>query len=112
MGLLATKPDGARIHVVAMGLQLSPEKLSEKIASSKRWTHVVAFRPTGMQPFGLLHCSVLLLVRQDHGCLEGLSVALSLQIAHHWSVCSYLSSWFNILQGCHGKPVVEWWAIR
>ena len=48
MALLAESPDGARIHVLPMGLQLQPEALAQKIARSKRWTHVMAFRPTGM----------------------------------------------------------------
>ena len=36
-----------QIHVLPMGAGLTPESLSEKIAKSKHWDRVVAFRPTG-----------------------------------------------------------------
>jgi hypothetical protein len=46
MALLVRDKEAARIHVSFMGKLLLPEALSERIRGT-RWTHVVAFRPTG-----------------------------------------------------------------
>lgn len=71
MALLADKPDTARIHVLPMGLQLQPEALSKKIERSRRWTHVVAFRPTGvLRPSVHMRCGLQVAVQM--GLIEHL----------------------------------------
>ena len=40
-------PRCVQIHVLPMGAGLTPESLTEKVAKSKHWDHVCAFRPTG-----------------------------------------------------------------
>lgn len=47
MILLCTKPKDARIHVDFLG-GLQPERLQQRISPTGSWTHVVAFRPTGV----------------------------------------------------------------
>ncbi|KAK9806253.1 hypothetical protein WJX72_007365 [[Myrmecia] bisecta] len=46
MALLTTVQTSAQIHVTFMGQGLQPEALEQRISGSK-WSHVVAFRPTG-----------------------------------------------------------------
>lgn len=50
MLLLTTKPKEGRIHVDSLG-GLQPERLQQKINPLGSWTHVVAFRPTGIESF-------------------------------------------------------------
>ena len=46
MQLLTKDAAAAQIHVSFMGKLLTPDALTERIRDTK-WTHVVAFRPTG-----------------------------------------------------------------
>lgn len=46
MALLTKDAAAAQIHVSFMGKLLTPDALTERIRGTK-WTHVVAFRPTG-----------------------------------------------------------------
>jgi hypothetical protein len=46
MALLTRDAAAARIHVSFMGKLLTPDALTERKRAGK-WTHVVAFRPTG-----------------------------------------------------------------
>ena len=64
MAVFTSSPVEARIHVGFMGKDLLPESLIEKIKDGP-WTHVVAFRPTGVCSLNQSGSVSLLLVDGD-----------------------------------------------